>query len=129
MHDGGLTLDGGCAGAVVEDGQFTKHLRWSHGAQLYALLRHLHLSICNQSQKKISFFTLFTLSFILSLSLSLCFTLSSPPLSSPPSHLQPNTKKTSPFSLSLVSLLALSSVLFFPLFTWVFLLRLMHWLQ
>ena len=43
----GLTFDGGCPGAVVEDGQLPEHLASSHVAQLLSLLRHLHLALCN----------------------------------------------------------------------------------
>ena len=43
-----LTLDGGGPGAVVEDGQLPKHLPRTHGAQLHALLCHLHLPICKE---------------------------------------------------------------------------------
>jgi len=38
-------LDGGCAGAVVEDRQFSKHLSWAHCSTQLPTLRHLHFSI------------------------------------------------------------------------------------
>lgn len=40
-----LTLDSGSPGAVVENSQLSKHLSWPHGAELQALLRHLHLAV------------------------------------------------------------------------------------
>ena len=43
----GLTFDGGCPGAVVEDGQLPEHLACAHVAQLLSLLRHFHLALCN----------------------------------------------------------------------------------
>ncbi len=40
-----LTPDSGCPGAVVEDGQLSKHFARSHRAQLHPLFSHLHLPL------------------------------------------------------------------------------------
>lgn len=42
-----LTLDSSSPGAVVQNSQLSKHLSWPHGAELQALLRHLHPPIWN----------------------------------------------------------------------------------
>ena len=47
-----LTLDSGGPGAVVENSQLSKHLPWPHGAELHALLRHLHLPIWNMDRNR-----------------------------------------------------------------------------
>lgn len=43
-----LTLDSCRPGAVVENSQLSKHLPWPHGAELQALLCHLHLPVWNK---------------------------------------------------------------------------------
>lgn len=47
-----LTFDSCCSSAVVEDGQLSKHLAWSHGAQLHSFFCHFNLPICVKRNKK-----------------------------------------------------------------------------